>query len=656
MINLQNPTAQPTLEEILMRLAAAKQGQPMADVQQQMQPQQQQNPWTPRAGFVMDNAQGRQSRAKLPPPPAPPPAPPPSPQRPRVTASEDTYRPLAPIARGLTRVASNLVNQTLGTDIVPKSQRVAAPRQLQAGQPTAPAAPQPFAGQYAPQGQSAPDYQTFKNAIIAQESGGRYGVANTEGSGATGLGQIMPDTAKALSKKLGIAYRPDLLSGTNAASRQYQDQLTEAAVQEAWKYGGGNIAQAAGYYFAGPNKKGWGNKTAKYQQDILRRMGQGGGALAGAVPDFINPFDSQYFDKAEQQLNQAETAALQTQEFSQELPNAPQLPDAPEVVAKDFAASDAALEKLKPMMITEKEKSSALRRNWLKGIGQAMASTPDGAGLGKVLANLGAGALLGRAAGQEEIANRMDLFDEKMAKFNALQFQQEGAKADQAYNEAVQEVATQYDRNMKQFQMDYNSYVKHNNISVNGSNVVIQKKDGNNVTTKIVPIQSAIKSAFAVQRANLYSNVGRAQNQGNAAVAGMTNQYIAASAAAAGKNGQMDPDEALFTSGAVLAAEAVSSGLAATMFAPEDWAAMSEAANKQVKDEGLFPGSKEFAERKQEVMGTQLYAASLSNDAGGKYIRDRLQQGKQAVQGIYQGNKARNATKTTKVGNVTIKE
>lgn len=662
MINLQTQTAQPTLEEILMKLAAAKQSQPAPDVQHQQSPwtpkpnmlltapaAAPQNPWTANPNVLMDTPDAQRSRASI----QPTPVPPSDYASPRaVTVSAPSESPLAPIAKTLTRISSNLVNQTLGTDIVPKSQKTTAPRQLQAGQPTA---PQPFAQQYAPQGQGAGDYQTFKNAIIAQESGGRYGVANTEGSGATGLGQIMPDTAKALSKKLGIAYRPDLLSGTNAASRQYQDQLTEAAVQEAWQYGGGNISQAAGYYFAGPNKKGWGNKTAQYQQDIMRRMGQGGGG-AGGVPNFINPFDSQYFDKAEQQLNQAEQAALQTQEFSQEFAAAPQLPDAQEVVKKDFSSTEAALEKLKPMMITEKEKSAALRRNWLKGIGQAMASTPDGAGLGKVLANLGAGALLGRAAGQEEIANRMDLFDEKMAKFNALQLQHEDGKADQVYKEAVQEVANQYDRNIKQFQMDYNSYVKDNNVTINGSNVVIQKRDGNAVTTKIVPIQSAVKSAFAVQRANLYSGIGREQNQGNSVVAGMTNQYIAAQASAAGRSGQMDPDEALFTSGAVLAAEAVSSGLAATMFEAEDWEAMSNAANKQVKDEGLFPGSKEFAERKQEVMGTQLYAASLSNDAGGKYIRDKLQEGRPAVQGIYEGNRARNATRTTKIGNTTIKE
>ena len=88
-----------------------------------------------------------------------------------------------------------------------------------------------------------------------------------------GLGQIMPDTARALSSRLGMPYRPDLLAGTGPQARQYQDRLTEAAVREAWNYGGGDIRKAAAYYFAGPDRKGWGPKTRRYGNDIIRRMG-----------------------------------------------------------------------------------------------------------------------------------------------------------------------------------------------------------------------------------------------------------------------------------------------------------------------------------------------------------------------------------------------
>jgi len=125
-------------------------------------------------------------------------------------------------------------------------------------------------------------YNDFRKAIVAQESGGRYGIPNRQGSGAMGIGQIMPDTARALAKRLGREYRPDLLAGTDEASREYQNALTDAATKEAWEYGKGDAQTAAKYYFAGPNKKGWGDKTAKYGADILGRLGQTAPATAGA--------------------------------------------------------------------------------------------------------------------------------------------------------------------------------------------------------------------------------------------------------------------------------------------------------------------------------------------------------------------------------------
>lgn len=129
------------------------------------------------------------------------------------------------------------------------------------------------------------DLEAFRRAIIQQESGGRYGVANRQGSGAMGIGQIMPDTARALAKRLGLPYDPKLLSGTSDEAKQYQDALTAEATREAWEFGGGDPKAAAAYYFAGPNKKGWGEKTSKYQSDIMRRLGlDTGEGTSGQTP------------------------------------------------------------------------------------------------------------------------------------------------------------------------------------------------------------------------------------------------------------------------------------------------------------------------------------------------------------------------------------
>jgi hypothetical protein len=148
-----------------------------------------------------------------------------------------------------------------------------------------PNAPQPGAVVPAPwlQGGAAPgaggpfaggvDYGAFKQAIIGQESGGRYGVVNPK-SGAMGLGQQMPPTAQTLAQRSGLPWRPDLMTSTSPEARQYQDAITEAAVQEAWQAGGnGRDPQtAAMYYHGGSNRKIWGPKTRNYAQAILGRI------------------------------------------------------------------------------------------------------------------------------------------------------------------------------------------------------------------------------------------------------------------------------------------------------------------------------------------------------------------------------------------------
>jgi hypothetical protein len=116
-------------------------------------------------------------------------------------------------------------------------------------------------------------YGAFKHAIIGQETGGRYGVPNSQGSGAMGIGQVMPGTARVLAGRLGLPYRPDLLGGTDPSAQDYQNRITDAALQEAWGAGRGDPAQSAMYYFGGSNRSKWGPKTRRYSSDILARLG-----------------------------------------------------------------------------------------------------------------------------------------------------------------------------------------------------------------------------------------------------------------------------------------------------------------------------------------------------------------------------------------------
>jgi len=120
-------------------------------------------------------------------------------------------------------------------------------------------------------------YEVFKRAIIQRESGGRYGVPNAEGSGAMGIGQVMPETAKALAARLGLPYNPNLMLGKSPEAMRYQDQITDAAVREAYDAGGSgrDPLRSAHYYHAGPNQRGWGRKTQAYGRGILEKIGQG---------------------------------------------------------------------------------------------------------------------------------------------------------------------------------------------------------------------------------------------------------------------------------------------------------------------------------------------------------------------------------------------
>lgn len=85
----------------------------------------------------------------------------------------------------------------------------------------------------------------------------------------------MPETARALSSRIGLPFRPDLLGGTNTAARSYQDKITDAAVREAWNAGGQgrDVRTAAQYYHGGSNRKIWGPKTRRYADEILGRIG-----------------------------------------------------------------------------------------------------------------------------------------------------------------------------------------------------------------------------------------------------------------------------------------------------------------------------------------------------------------------------------------------
>lgn len=134
-------------------------------------------------------------------------------------------------------------------------------------------------------GPAAGDAESMMGPLIEQESGGngkaigpqtRYGQA-------LGSTQMLPETAEAMARKLGLPWRPDLMRGDTPTAMDYQRRLGQAYLQEGLDKYGGDTRKALMYYHGGPDEGLWGPKTNAYADSVMRRMGQGGEALAGGA-------------------------------------------------------------------------------------------------------------------------------------------------------------------------------------------------------------------------------------------------------------------------------------------------------------------------------------------------------------------------------------
>jgi soluble lytic murein transglycosylase-like protein len=107
-------------------------------------------------------------------------------------------------------------------------------------------------------------------ALIQQESGGNGRAVSS--AGALGSTQMLPATAKEMASKIGVPFRPDLLSSNDPAALDYQRQLGAAYLQEGLQKTG-NLRDALRYYHGGPNRSMWGPKTDAYANAVMGRLG-----------------------------------------------------------------------------------------------------------------------------------------------------------------------------------------------------------------------------------------------------------------------------------------------------------------------------------------------------------------------------------------------
>ncbi len=110
-------------------------------------------------------------------------------------------------------------------------------------------------------------------ALVQQESGGQAGVPGqmTAYGRPMGATQLLSGTGEEMAGKLGVPWRPELLSRTDEAARRYQLGLGRAYFDEGLAKTG-NIRDALRYYHGGPNRAIWGPKTNRYADEVLARV------------------------------------------------------------------------------------------------------------------------------------------------------------------------------------------------------------------------------------------------------------------------------------------------------------------------------------------------------------------------------------------------
>jgi hypothetical protein len=156
-----------------------------------------------------------------------------------------------------------------------------------------PGMPQPSAHPQQAPG-AGPTAASLMPGLIQRESGGRAGVSgpHTKYGTAQGMTQVMPGTGQEMAGKLGVPWRPDLMSGTSPEAADYQKQIGQAYLQQGFDANGGDPRAALMYYHGGPNKGMWGPKTRAYADAILGGQGgDQGGAQPGSPPHISSPME-----------------------------------------------------------------------------------------------------------------------------------------------------------------------------------------------------------------------------------------------------------------------------------------------------------------------------------------------------------------------------
>jgi len=474
--------------------------------------------------------------------------------------------------------------------------------------------------------------------------GERSNAGQVSSAGANTPYQITPETRQGIIKNYGI---DPWSSPQNAALGAAYVLREQAGAPRAWTPEA--MTRAVGGYFGGAagaaNPFGGlsdGNMSVgSYVQRVL-------GPDTGLPAPFLNPYNPAFDMGALSAVGRERQALMTPFSASLDIGPPPEMPKPEALPTTDFSKSDAALEAMRPIEMSEKERLTRERDGFWKGISQAMMHSSGNEGLGTFLMRMGGAALGGRMQARDEIRDEQDKFEEKMARFNAAVFQNELNKANVHAHEAQAQVQQNNDYNLTNWKAAYQRWLGAGSIDVSGTNAVVTRKDPKTgqLSVNTIPIQGAVDAAIAQQTAQIFQSMGGRQMAGNQQITGMTNAIIGRAAIASMSGGATaESDGAAAAAPAFYGTFIATHGLTPDLLGPNAAKSLEESVQKQLMSMQLVPGSKEYIDRHDRLVAVELAKLGLADP---KMMQKMMQVGGSASSfeqmGRYYGRSERTST------------
>lgn len=467
----------------------------------------------------------------------------------------------------------------------------------------------------------------------ARMNGERSNASQVSPAGARTPYQIIPGTRSGIQKN----YKIDPWSNPqNAALGAAYVLWEQAGRPRAGQWTPEHAQRAIGGYFAGaagaanPFRTDIGDGNLNVGQYTQRVLGNGSNLPA----PLINPFDPAQANKALNYIDQAGAAAKQPSSFNLNVAAPPEPPKPEPLPTADFSEAKARLEAMRPVEMSLKQEKDIHWKNFWGGLGKAMASSPEGEGIGSLFLRMGGGALMAKGATGDEIQQRRDMFDQKMSRWQAAMYEHDFQTAQVSHQDALRQWQADANWADNKYKVAADQYARLNNFSMQGNNLVQVTQTPEGAKVNIMPVGPMIDAMTLYKKADVAMSMFSGQNSANAQVTGYANKLLTAQAAQTMMATDASPQERAAASlvAPVRAVDfIVDNGQLGNLMPPEELESLTDRVGTAARAQGLLPGTKEHAEFMQRSMKTELVNATvLSQQGDSAFYNKVLEVGKAA--------------------------